>query len=61
MSFEINPRLRDLFKSRDPHYYDGIPEYQMLKRGLTPEEKIDNGYWFGYKMAEALEEQLRNK
>ena len=50
-----------LFKSNDPHFYDDIPEYEMLKRGMTHEEKIDNGYWFGYKMAEALEKQLKNK
>ena len=53
--------FEDLFKSKDPHFYDGIPEYQMLKRGMNHEEKIDNGYWFGYKMAEALEKQLKNK
>ena len=29
----------------------------MLKRGLTQQERIDNGYWVAYKIAEALEER----
>ena len=30
-----------LFKSNDPHFYGGIAEYEMLKRGMTHEEKIE--------------------
>jgi hypothetical protein len=25
----------------------------MLKRGLTPQERIENGYWVAYQIAEA--------
>ncbi|MCP5108839.1 MAG: DUF4062 domain-containing protein [bacterium] len=48
----------DLYKSEDPHFYNDIPEYEMLKRGMTEEERIQNGYWVAYKIAEALEEIL---
>jgi hypothetical protein len=43
-----------LYQSEDPHFYDGIPEYLMLKRGMTDEERIRNGYWIVYKIAEEL-------
>ena len=46
-----------LYQSPDPHFYDGIPEAAMLKRGLTKQERIDNGYWVAYKIAEALEKR----
>jgi len=46
-----------LYQSQDPHFYDGIPEAAMLKRGMTHQERIDNGYWVAYKIAEALEER----
>jgi len=51
----------DLYKSPDPHFYDGIPEYEMLKRGMTVQERIENGYWVAYKIAEALEKKLERK
>jgi hypothetical protein len=38
-------------------FYKGIPEYQMLKRGMTEEERIQNGYWVAYKIAEELEKR----
>jgi hypothetical protein len=47
-----------LYQSRDPHFYDGIPEAAMLKRGLTEQERIDNGYWVAYQIALALEQRL---
>ncbi len=43
-----------LYQSPNPHFYDGIPEAAMLKRGLTPQERIENGYWVAYQIAEAL-------
>ncbi len=43
-----------LYQSKNPHFYDGIPEAAMLKRGLTPKERIENGYWVAYQIAEAL-------
>jgi hypothetical protein len=46
-----------LYQSKDPHFYDNIPEYEMLKRGMTEEEKIRNGYWVAYRIAEVLEEK----
>jgi hypothetical protein len=47
----------DLYQSPDPDFYKGIPEYQMLKRGMTHEERIQNGYWVAYKIAEELEKR----
>jgi len=38
-------------------FYDGIPEYDMLNRGITDEERIKHGYWVAYQMAEALEKK----
>jgi hypothetical protein len=29
----------------------------MLKRGMTHEERIQNGYWVAYKIAEELEKR----
>jgi len=46
----------DIYQSQDPHFYDNIHEYQMLKRGMTQEERIKNGYYVAYKIAEALED-----
>jgi len=43
-----------LYPSPDPGFYKGIPEYEMLKRGLTLEERIKNGYQPAYRMAELL-------
>jgi hypothetical protein len=47
--------FKDLYQSPDPHFYDNIPEYEMLKRGMTNEERIENGYLMAYRVAEALE------
>jgi hypothetical protein len=40
-------------------FYKDIPEYDMLKRGMTDEERIKNGYWVAYQIAEILEKQAR--
>jgi len=50
----------DLYQSPDLHFYDNIPEYEMLKRGMTDEERIKNGYHVAYKIAEALEKNCLN-
>ncbi len=47
-----------LYRSEDPHFYDNIPEYEILKRGMTKEERIRNGYWAAYKIADELEKRL---
>jgi hypothetical protein len=47
-----------LYQSSDSHFYDGIPEAAMLKRGMTPQERIDNGYWVAYQLALAMEQRL---
>jgi hypothetical protein len=49
--------ISHLYQSPDPHFYDNIPEYEMLKRGMTEEERIQNGYFVVYKIAEALEKR----
>ncbi len=41
-------------KSPTDVFYKDIPEYDMLKRGLTDEERIQNGYWVAYQIAEIL-------
>jgi len=41
-----------LYQSTNPDFYKDIPEYEMLKRGMTDEERITNGYWPVYQMAE---------
>ncbi len=51
-------QFSDLYQSEDPHFYDGIPEYEMLKRGMTEEERVKNGYWVAYKIADVLEKKL---
>lgn len=51
---------RHLYQSSDPHFYDGIPGAAMLKRGMTQQERIDNGYWVAYQIAEALEERVKS-
>ena len=43
-----------LYSSPDPGFYKDIPEYEMLKRGMTLEERIKNGYQPAYRMAELL-------
>lgn len=51
-------KFEDLYQSQDPHFYDGIPEYDMLKRGMTEQERIENGYYVAYQIAEALEKRI---
>ncbi len=51
-------KFEDLYQSKDKHFYDGIPEYEMLKRGMTEQERIENGYYAAYQIAEALEKRL---
>jgi tetratricopeptide (TPR) repeat protein len=48
-------QFKDIYQAKDPNFYDNIPEYEMLKRGMTDEERIRNGYWMAYRIAEALE------
>jgi hypothetical protein len=43
-----------LYQSQDPHFYDGISGYKMLKKGMTKDERAKNGYYMAYQMAEAL-------
>jgi hypothetical protein len=43
-----------LYQSPNPDFYKGIPEYQMLKRGMTKEARIQNGYYVAYRIAEQL-------
>ncbi len=49
----------DLYKSKNPNFYDGIAGYEMLKRGMTDNERIENGYYVAYQIAEALEKKLK--
>jgi tetratricopeptide (TPR) repeat protein len=49
----------DLYQSPDPHFYDGIPEYEMLKRGMTDQERIENGYYVAWQIADRLEKRLK--
>ncbi|NIM12217.1 MAG: DUF4062 domain-containing protein [Candidatus Aminicenantes bacterium] len=51
----------NLIDQKDPHFYDGIPEYEMLKRGMTQEERVQNGYWVAYKIADVLEQRKLEK
>jgi tetratricopeptide (TPR) repeat protein len=44
-----------LYQSPDPQFYHAGPEYDMLRRGMTDDERIKNGYYVAYKIAEALE------
>ena len=48
----------DLYQSEDPQFYDGIPEYAMLKQGLSDQERIEHGYWVAWRIADALEKRL---
>jgi hypothetical protein len=43
-----------LYQSPDPDFYKGIEEYEMLKRGMTRQERVENGYWVAYRIAEEL-------
>ena len=47
-------------KSTADEFYKDIPEYEMLKRGMTHKERIKNGYWIAYQIAEILEKQPTN-
>lgn len=50
--------IEDVFQSSDPHFYDGYPEYEMLQRGMTEQERIENGYYVAWQMADRLEKRL---
>jgi len=39
-------------------FYDGIEGYEMLKRGMTDDERIANGYYVGWQIADGLEGRL---
>jgi hypothetical protein len=61
-------KLEDLYHSTDKHFYDApnlrevgnLPQvYEMLKRGMTEQERIENGYYVAYQIAEALEKKLK--
>jgi tetratricopeptide (TPR) repeat protein len=64
-------RFEDLYQSRDKHFYDttdaiapsdgisSIPEFEMLKRGMTEQKRIENGYYVAYQIAEALEKKIK--
>ena len=47
-----------LYQSKNKNFYDGIREAAMLKRGMTQQERLDNGYWVAYQIALALEQRL---
>jgi len=47
--------LYEPVNSTADEFYKDIPEYEMLKRGMTDEERIKNGYWIAYQIAEILE------
>lgn len=49
-----------LYQSPNPDFYNGIPEYEMLKRGMTEKERRENGYRVAYQVAEALEKKLKD-
>ena len=51
--------FKDLYQSKDPHFYDGIEGYEMLKRGMTEKERIENGYYVAWQIAERLEKCLK--
>lgn len=52
-------KFSDLYDSPDHHFYDGIPGHDILKQGMTELERIQNGYWVTYRMAEELEAMVR--
>ena len=52
-------KFEDLYQSKEKNFYDGITEYEMLKRGMTEQERIEHGYYVAYQVAEALEKKLK--
>lgn len=51
--------LKDIFLPPDADmFYKDIPEYEMLKRGPTEEERIENGYYAAWLRAAQLEKRL---
>jgi hypothetical protein len=50
-------QFSDLYRSPKLDFYQGIPEYKVLERGMTEKERIQNGYCIAYKIAEALEQR----
>jgi len=54
--------IDDIFLPPDgtaDEFYKDIPEYEMLKRGMTDEERIKKGYYAAWLRADKLEERLR--
>ncbi len=51
-------KFENLYQSQDKHFYDRILEYEMLKRGMTEQERIENGYYVVYQIAETLENRF---
>ncbi len=49
-----------LYQSSNPDFYNGIPEYEMLQRGMTEKERRENGYWVAYRIAEELEKKIKD-
>jgi hypothetical protein len=49
-------QFSDLYQSPKMGFYKNIPEYGMLERGMTEKERLQNGYWIAYKIAETLEQ-----
>jgi hypothetical protein len=43
-----------IYHSPNPDFYAGIPEYDMLKRGMTEQERIRNGYFPVYRIADFM-------
>ncbi len=53
--------IEDIFLPPDAtadEFYKDIPEYEMLKRGLTEEERITKGYYAAWLRADRLEERM---
>ncbi|MDB5226004.1 MAG: hypothetical protein JWN78_197 [Bacteroidota bacterium] len=51
--------LKDIFSPPNPdEFYNDIPEYEMLKRGMSKNERIMNGYYVAWKAADLLEKKL---
>jgi hypothetical protein len=48
-------QFSNLYRSPKPDFYESIPGYKMLEHGMTETERLQNGYFVAYKIAEALE------
>ena len=52
--------LDDIFLPPDAdEFYRDIPQYAMLKRGMTEEERIQNGYYTAWLKADRLEQRIK--